>query len=206
MSEEQRLYCIMRSDLKAPVGKLMAQAGHAFVNAFEQARLSGHDTNDYLANQQPKIVLRARNEAILRRAAEACERQGIPHFLVVDSGRTVFSTPTTTCLGLGLVAKAELPKFIRQLQLLVDIKESQSMKYAVEGTLTEIEDEDDEYNSLVGHTQFDDMIMLAEHDGQFFVRLHSYQEEPSEGAHRIMEAMRGKRIRVTIETLDDEIS
>lgn len=202
---EQRLYCIMRTDLRAPVGKLMAQAGHAFVSSLELARMRGYDINHYMENQQPKIVLRAKNETILRRSLEACEASKIPAYLVVDSGRTIFKSPTVTCLGIGPVAQNELPKVVRRLQLLGDLREERAMKYMIEGTFTEVDSEDSGY-TLIGHTQFDDLTMLGnEHDGKFFVRLHSYQENDGEPiSHPIMQSIIGKKIRITVESTDDD--
>ena len=100
----------------------MAQAGHAFVSAIEQARAASQEQVDqYLRNEQPKIVLRAKNEAVIRRAAVECEQAGIPFYLVIDAGRTVFNEPTVTCLGIGPVVKGDLPKFVQRLQLLTDL-------------------------------------------------------------------------------------
>ncbi len=126
MSEntELRLYCVMRADLNlvaeggtVPLGKLMAQAGHAFVGCL--ASLSETEIAEYMdSGTQPKIVLRAKNEKDLMRVAQECQNVGIPFYLVKDAGRTVFSEPTFTCVGIGPVAKQNLPKFIQRLQLL----------------------------------------------------------------------------------------
>lgn len=114
---ELRLYCIMRSDLNAPVGKLMAQAGHAFVGCV--VNCPQKILIDYINDgSQPKIVLKAKNERVLHRATNECKELGIPCYLVTDAGRTVFTEPTVTCLGIGPVAKQDLPKFITKLQLL----------------------------------------------------------------------------------------
>jgi hypothetical protein len=75
------------------------------------------------------------------------------------------------------------------------------MRYVIEGTLTDIEESG---QVVIGHTQFDDMQSLGEDDGKFFVRLHSYQDDGTEPlSHPLMEEIRGKRIRVTVETLDE---
>lgn len=129
---ELRMYCLMRGDLEAPDGKLMVQSGHAFVNALEAARtgkwvqpnvsassrqLMGNAiVREYLEFSQPKIVLKAKNEAALRRAADECQQAGIAHYLVTDEGRTVFLEPTVTCLGIGPVLKSNLSKFIQRMQ------------------------------------------------------------------------------------------
>lgn len=130
---ELRMYCLMRGDLDVPEGKLMVQSGHAFVSALEMAR-KGHwvqpnvseasrqlignaIVREYLEFSQPKIVLRAKNEAALRRAAEECQQAGIAHYLVTDEGRTVFPEPTVTCVGLGPVVKSAVPKFVQRMQM-----------------------------------------------------------------------------------------
>ena len=85
------------------------------------------------------------------------------------------------------------------------------MRYVIEGTLTDIESEDSGY-ALVAHTQFDDVQVLGDDDDRFFVRLHSFQNgesltnstERAPASHPIMESIRGKRIRITIESLEEE--
>ena len=108
---ELRLYCVIRGDLEIPAGKLMVQAGHAFVSAMYKAWADhAEQVTNYMENSQPKIVLKAKNEAALRRAKAECLTLGIPCYLVTDAGRTVFLEPTTTCLGIGPVRKSELPE------------------------------------------------------------------------------------------------
>lgn len=131
MSEdtELRLYCLMRTDLNflaedgfVPLGKLMAQAGHAFVGCI--ARLDQSEISEYIdGGSQPKIVLRVKSQKDLLRAKAECETAGIPCYLVTDAGRTVFSEPTMTCLGIGPIAKQSLPKFIQRLQLMERMQE-----------------------------------------------------------------------------------
>lgn len=116
-NDELRLYCLMRTDLKASTGKLITQGGHAFVGCVSVC--PSLRFIEYLNDgQQPKITLRAKNEGILLRAVAECKEAGIPYYLVTDAGRTVFPVPTVTCLGIGPVARKDLPKFVQRLQLL----------------------------------------------------------------------------------------
>jgi peptidyl-tRNA hydrolase len=65
-------------------GKLVAQAGHAYLGAFLQT--SPDVTAAYHADGiGTKVCLQARLPALLKAKDEA-KRAGIPHFLVVDSG------------------------------------------------------------------------------------------------------------------------
>lgn len=116
--DELRLYCIVRDDIDIPVGKLIAQAGHAFATVVHQA----HSTNpeileQYFSVSQTKIVLKAKTLSQLMRAAEECKTAGINCFLVEDAGRTVFNEPTITCLGIGPILASDLPKFVKKLRL-----------------------------------------------------------------------------------------
>lgn len=123
---ELRLYCLMRTDLhqfcsipteyKELMGKLMAQAGHAFVSTLYIADPCIVET--YMRNSQPKIVKKAKNENVLRRAEKECKELGLPCYLVTDAGRTLFAQPTVTCLGIGPVTRPQLSKYIDGLQLL----------------------------------------------------------------------------------------
>ena len=110
------MYCLVRGDLDIPVGKWMVQASHAFMGAFT-ANSNKFVCDEYFNNSQPKIVLKAKNESMLKRAEKECLESNINCYLVTDAGRTIFNEPTVTCLGIGPVLKKDLPKFISKLQL-----------------------------------------------------------------------------------------
>ena len=113
---ELRLYCLMRADLNAPVGKLMAQAGHAFLGCISFA---DRDIGDayWHKGSQPKIVLKVDNLEMLARANKECVEAEIVTYVVKDEGRTIFKEPTITCLGVGPVEREKLPIFIQKLPL-----------------------------------------------------------------------------------------
>lgn len=113
---ELRLYCLLRGDLEMPEGKAHAQTGHAWVSTLYAAPREQVDA--YMAASQPKIVLRAKNQAMIERAAAECRSLGLPHYVVCDAGRTFFAQPTITCLGIGPVTFLQLPKYIQRQRLL----------------------------------------------------------------------------------------
>lgn len=98
---------VWRRDLSdIPLGKKMAQAGHAghmFIcdklakNSleFSPAELA------WLTGEYKKIVLVARSEADLLILHQKALELGLTSHLVVDNAHTVFSEPTTTCLAIG---------------------------------------------------------------------------------------------------------
>lgn len=123
--EELRIYVIVRNDIPIPTGKAFSQVGHAVLGTIENARKAQPErVQEYLGDGDfslitaghAKIALRGK-EADLVRAAAALHDAGIPHALIQDAGRTVFATPTLTCLGVGPVRKSELPGCIKRLQL-----------------------------------------------------------------------------------------
>lgn len=117
--EEPRLYLLVREDINMPAGKGYAQAGHAFLGVVEAARRVGHPgIETYLAGQQGKIAVRAKNLGAIERAARECREAGLPVCVVTDAGRTVFGEPTVTCMAVGPVSRSKLPKFVERMRLM----------------------------------------------------------------------------------------
>lgn len=119
--DELRMYCVMRTDLVMPVPKMLVQAGHAYMSSGIQAMGLNPDRFwQWFERSQAKIALRAKTLDALLRAQQECEAIAVPCALITDEGRTVFAAPTVTCLGIGPVLRAELPKYVARLQLLKD--------------------------------------------------------------------------------------
>lgn len=120
MSTELRLYALMRGDLghdtgDVPIGKLCAQAGHAFIGALYAARtINPEILAQYEADPlQGKIVLKASGVEDLTRIKKVCEEKGIPCALITDAGLTVFKHPTVTVLGIGPITKKDAGKVVK---------------------------------------------------------------------------------------------
>jgi len=117
-----RLYAIINKEaLKAAGGsrgKMMAQAGHAFLHAYWDAEQRFPErAREYRAGRAKKIVLAAENEAALRDIAARAD--GFGFTLVEDAALTVFKQPTVTAVGLGPIDKSELPEWLSKLPGLV---------------------------------------------------------------------------------------
>lgn len=98
-----------------PAGKLAAQAGHAYTDAlFACLDERPEDARAYRLNGVggSKVTLQARNEDLLRRAAEQCREAGVPHALVIDSGHILLphfdGSPVVTALGIGPIRRSEV--------------------------------------------------------------------------------------------------
>lgn len=121
---ELRLYAIINKEALAASGgargKMMAQAGHAFLHTVWDA-----ETRDPLGVWQyqnsaaaVKIVLAAESEAELRHLHQ-CIIEDLPMVgrnLVTDAARTVFKEPTVTFLGIGPITQEEAPQWLKDLR------------------------------------------------------------------------------------------
>jgi PTH2 family peptidyl-tRNA hydrolase len=122
MTSEMRLYAVVRKDLLPLLGrgKLSGQTGHAFEGALLTAQVEcpARATAYLTTAGRAKITLSAKNADTIARIAAACDEIGLPYHLVVDEGRTVFTAPTLTAIGIGPATRDELPKLAQRLQLL----------------------------------------------------------------------------------------
>lgn len=113
------MVAIFRADLTMPVGKLAAQAGHAFLGAWRQAAIRRPELAvGYDADVQMKLCLQAPDADALRRICCRAAARAVPYALITDEGRTVFDGPTLTVLGLGPMTKTDSNALTRGLALL----------------------------------------------------------------------------------------
>lgn len=103
---KHKLYCIFAKEavekMKGIRGKMCTQAGHAYVHTLMNALRDFPElANDYLNGEHAyKITLIVDTVDDLRVLQEAYkDKCGTK--LVTDKGFTVFTEPTTTCLGIG---------------------------------------------------------------------------------------------------------
>lgn len=116
---ELKMWLAVRTDLEMPPGKLAAQAGHGFTMALLKAMQSAPETAQaYLSAAHTKVVCRIGAEGGLRRIEQEATEAGIPCALITDAGRTVFGHPTATVCAFGPARREDLPKFLKDLQLL----------------------------------------------------------------------------------------
>lgn len=127
---ELKIWIVMRQDLEMPLGKAIAQGGHAVdwtlaaaARQDEPSHPNHHNeevgrVERYRLQNTPKITVKAKNLAAMKRAFDECKEANIPCSFVVDEGRTIFAEPTATAVGIGPCYYEELPKFVQRLQLL----------------------------------------------------------------------------------------
>jgi PTH2 family peptidyl-tRNA hydrolase len=133
MSEVKQLI-VVRNDLRSKLrhGKLAAQVAHASLaalihdhdideNCFGDGNLMMLDLDtameEWLTGSFTKAVLKCDDEAHILRLRNICEGADLRHYLIRDSGRTVFKEPTYTCLGIGPFYSDQLDKLFGDLKL-----------------------------------------------------------------------------------------
>jgi PTH2 family peptidyl-tRNA hydrolase len=112
-----KLAIVMRGDLGMGKGKCAAQAAHAAVEAVLRS-LDRPDLRHWLAEGQPKVVLRVAGEEALQRIVSAAEMAALPVVTIQDAGRTQLAAGTMTCCAVGPAMSAELDQITGELPLL----------------------------------------------------------------------------------------
>ncbi len=114
---------VVRSDLDMGKGKVAAQVAHAAVSLVLEIQGSNNKKwkewfDEWLAQGQPKIVVKVNSLDELMRRKEMAERQGLPTSLIIDAGKTQVEPGTVTCLGIGPGPSEVIDKITGDLKLL----------------------------------------------------------------------------------------
>jgi PTH2 family peptidyl-tRNA hydrolase len=112
-----KLAIVMRGDLGMGKGKCAAQAAHAAVEAVLR-RLEHPDLRSWLAQGQPKVVLRVADEEALLQIVSAADLAAVPVVTIQDAGRTQLSAGTMTCCAVGPAATGDIDHVTGELPLL----------------------------------------------------------------------------------------
>lgn len=114
----------MRGDIFMPVGKLIAQAGHAFLDAYNSALIS-HPEAAAAYNRNgngTKVCLRASSEFKLLRAYDEAQRAGLPCSLIIDQHHVCppdfNGEPIITALGIGPARRDQINFITKRFSLL----------------------------------------------------------------------------------------
>jgi peptidyl-tRNA hydrolase len=125
------MYAIYRTDLEMDSHKLGAQLGHAYLNAWDNARvLRPEIASQYKGSGNgTKIVMYGKNVRSLIVAYDQCKVLGIPCDLIMDRGHIYLphfdGNPIITALGIGPVYLDEVAHITKKFTMLKKIINSQ---------------------------------------------------------------------------------
>ncbi len=118
-----KMYCVCSKEALAKMkgirGKMIAQAGHAFLHAYwdSEARYPEYAAAYRNSERAYKITLAVDTQAELESLEEAY-RSICGVSLVVDAGFTVFDGPTVTFLGIGPIPEKLIGDDLKGLKTL----------------------------------------------------------------------------------------
>lgn len=90
---------VARTDIGMGRGKLAAQVAHASLSAYEDT--DARTRKQWKGEGQTKVVLKGDSDRTLFELADVAEREGLPHAIVRDAGRTQLEPGTVTALAVG---------------------------------------------------------------------------------------------------------
>lgn len=117
------MYTIYDASLEMPPGKLAAQCGHAFVNAYEKAlQVCPARIPQYKGTGNgTKIIMYAKNRNQLIRAYRELVAAGVPCDLTIDRGDVLLphfdGNPVITAIGFGPVYADEVKDITKRYTL-----------------------------------------------------------------------------------------
>jgi peptidyl-tRNA hydrolase len=110
-------------DLAMPPGKLAAQAGHAYLEAFLACQRIDPTAAAAYAADPPgtKVALAVPTESALCDASVLAGELGLPAALITDRGHVLLphftGAPIVTALGIGPVRRSEVRRLTRRFAL-----------------------------------------------------------------------------------------
>jgi PTH2 family peptidyl-tRNA hydrolase len=107
---------VVRADLGMGRGKAAAQVAHAAVAATLTAAASPR-LSAWLADGQPKVVVRVDSADGLEEIVAAAHSARLPVETIEDAGRTQLEPGTTTCAAIGPADDAALDAVTGELRL-----------------------------------------------------------------------------------------
>ena len=112
-----KLALLVRNDLNMSKGKIVAQCGHAMVDA---TLIANKDNTIFKWKDDGEtiIALKVKNEKTLLTIMNIAERKNIPHGYIVDEGRTEVAQDTITVGFVGPDKEIKIDKLVGQLKLL----------------------------------------------------------------------------------------
>ena len=112
-----KLALLVRSDLKMSRGKVLAQVGHAMVDATVKAYVKTTLFYKWQSNGEKIVVLKVPNEKTLDTIIDIAIRKNIQNGIVIDEGLTEVAPGSKTVGFVGPDNEHKIDKLVGQLKL-----------------------------------------------------------------------------------------
>lgn len=112
-----KMAIMVRNDIKMSKGKVLAQVGHAMVEATVKAYTGTILFHRWQADGEKIVVLKVPNEKTLDTIINIANRKDIQNGIVVDAGLTEVSPGTKTVGFVGPDYDKKIDKLVGQLKL-----------------------------------------------------------------------------------------
>lgn len=113
---ELKQVILVRMDLKMDKGKLAVQVAHASLDA--ALKSDKKMLEDWRKQGMRKIALKVNSLKELLQFKRMAEDMGLKTALITDAGKTFFTEPTTTCLGIGPEDEEKIDAITGKLKML----------------------------------------------------------------------------------------
>ncbi|EFA74993.1 hypothetical protein PPL_12027 [Heterostelium album PN500] len=116
-----KMVLVVRTDLEMTKGKIAAQCCHATLGSYKRAKRNQkyHKMlKQWEVFGQAKVTLKTNNEKELMDLEKAAKEAGLPHYLVIDAGRTQIASGSRTVLAVGPAPIAAVDSVTKHLKLL----------------------------------------------------------------------------------------
>ena len=108
---------LVRSDIKMSKGKVLAQVGHAVVDATVKAYARSTIFYKWQQDGEKIVILKVPNEKTLDTIMEIAGRKKVHNGIVIDAGLTEISPGTKTVGYVGPDYDTKIDKLVGQLKL-----------------------------------------------------------------------------------------
>ena len=112
-----KMVILIRKDIKMSKGKVLAQVGHAVVEATIKAYTKTTLFYKWQADGEKIVILKVPNEKTLDTIMTIADRKDVHNGKVIDAGLTEVSPGTTTVGYVGPDYNDKIDKLTRQLKL-----------------------------------------------------------------------------------------
>jgi len=108
----------VRMDLKMTPGKIAAQCCHATLGVYKYTmRHCKENAKVWEKTGQAKITLKIPDEQAILELAEQAKQAKLPHYTVIDAGRTQIESGSRTVLAIGPAPIDEVDKLTKKFKL-----------------------------------------------------------------------------------------